>query len=146
MKMELKLMLLLTGVSLSIFTGCKKHHDRVDTTITETFTSKTPTKVGATFYGTFTSTGGLNISGTSVMDVQLTTDSSFCHDALTTSGGTFTMLLDCSRSNMTGHWKIVNGTGVYASIHGNGPLTMMFPPNVPADVLVIETITGEILP
>lgn len=145
MKMQLTLMLLLMGVSLSICTGCKKNHDRVDTTVTETFTSKTPTKEGATYYGTFTATGGLATSGTSVMDVSLTTDSSFCHDVLTTSRGTFTMQLNCSRPNMTGHWKIVNGTGLFASLHGDGPLSMMFPPNVPAGVLLIETITGEIL-
>jgi hypothetical protein len=144
MKMQLTSMLLLMGVSSSIFNGCKKEKDHFDTTITETFTSKTATKDGATYYGTFAATGGLNLKGPDTMDVRLTTDSSFCHTVLTSSRGTITMLLNCSRTNMTGHWRIVNGTGAFASFYGNGPLTMMFPPNVPAGVLVIETITGEI--
>lgn len=143
MKMQLTLMLLLMGVSLSILTGCKKH-DRIDSTITETFTTKTVNEDGtATLTGPFTSTGGLTTSGTSVMDVTYIGDSSFCNDALTTSNGSFTMKLNCSRTSMTGHWKVVSGTGVYASLSGNGPLTMMFPPNVPAGVFVIETITGK---
>jgi hypothetical protein len=144
MKMHLTSMLLLMGVSSSIFIGCKKQKDHFDTTITETFTSKTPTKNGATYYGSFNSTGGLNITGSDTMDVRLTTDSSFCHTVLTNSRGTITMLLNCSRTNMTGHWRIVGATGAFSSFYGNGPLTMMFPPNVPDGVLVIETITGEI--
>lgn len=144
MKKHLTSMLLLMGVASGIFIGCKKEKDHFDTTITETFTSKTPTKDGATFYGTFTSTGGLRISGPDTMDVRLTTDSSFCHTRLTNSRGTITMALNCSRTNMTGHWRITGGTGAFASYYGEGPLTMMFPPNVPDGVLVIETITGEI--
>ena len=145
MKIKLQSMLFLFGATFISFMGCKKQHEPTDSTITETFTSKTPTKDGATYYGTFTATGGLTTSGTSLMDVQLTADSSFCHDVLTTLTGTFTMVLNCSRTNMTGHWKIVNGTGEYSALHGNGPLTMMFPPNVPDGVLIIETITGKIL-
>jgi hypothetical protein len=144
MKMHLTSMIFLMGVSSSIIIGCKKEKNHFDTTITETFTSKTPTKNGATYYGTFNATGGLHLTGADTMDVRLTTDSSFCRTLLTSSRGTITMLLNCSRTNMTGHWRIVGGTGSFTSYYGNGPLTMMFPPNVPAGVLVIETITGEI--
>jgi hypothetical protein len=144
MKMQLTSMIFLVGISSSIFIGCKKEKTHFDTTITETFTSKTPTKDGATYYGSFNATGGLNLAGPDTMDVRLTTDSSFCHTVLTNPRGTITMLLNCSRTNMTGHWRIVGGTGAFSSFYGDGPLTMMFPPNVPDGVLVIETITGEI--
>jgi hypothetical protein len=144
MKMQLTSMIFLVGISSSIFIGCKKEKNHFDTTITETFTSKTPTKDGATYYGSFNATGGLNLTGPDTMDVRLTADSSFCHTVLTNPRGTITMLLNCSRTNMTGHWRIVGGTGAFSSFYGDGPLTMMFPPNVPDGVLVIETITGEI--
>ena len=145
MKMQLTSMLLLMGASFSMFTGCKKHHEPVDTTITETFTTKTINEdATVTFTGTFTATGGLTTSGTNVMNTRLTTDSSFCVDVLTTPNGTFTTHQNCSRVNMTGHWDIVSGTGIYKFLHGSGPLTMMFPPNVPTGVFVIETVTGEI--
>jgi hypothetical protein len=133
------------GASFSMFTGCNKHQEPVDTTITETFTTKTINKDGTlTWTGTFTATGGLKTSGTDVMNTRLTTDSSFCIVVLTAPNGTFTTHQNCSRPNMTGHWDIVSGTGIYMFLHGSGPLTMMFPPNVPIGVQVIETETGEI--
>ncbi len=146
MKIQLTSMLLLMGVSLSIITGCKKHDRIENTTVIETFTTKTVDKDGIlTFTGTFSATGGLTASGTNVMTTRLTTDSSFCVDVLTTPYGSYTTHQNCSRPNMTGHWEIVSGTGIYKFLHGSGPLTMMFPPNVPAGVFVIETLTGEIL-
>ena len=145
MKMQLTSILLLMGASFSMITGCNKHQEPVDTTITETFTTKTINKDGTlTWTGTFTATGGLKTSGTDVMNTRLTTDSSFCIVVLTAPNGTFTTHQNCSRPNMTGHWDIVSGTGIYMFLHGSGPLTMMFPPNVPIGVQVIETETGEI--
>src|ERR1035438_6351554 len=145
MKMQLTSILLLMGASFSMFTGCNNHQEPVDTTITETFTTKTINKDGTlTWTGTFTATGGLKTSGTDVMNTRLTTDSSFCIVVLTAPNGTFTTHQNCSRPNMTGHWDIVSGTGIYMFLHGSGPLTMMFPPNVPIGVQVIETETGEI--
>jgi hypothetical protein len=98
-----------------------------------------------TWTGTFTTTGGLTTSGTNVMNTRVTTDSSFCVDVLTTPNGTFTTHQNCSRINMTGHWDIVSGAGIYKFLHGSGALTMMFPPNVPTGVQVIEILNGEIL-
>jgi hypothetical protein len=145
MKMQLQSMLLLMGVSLSIFTACKKHDRIENTNITETFTTKAVDKEGIfTYTGTFTATGGLIASGTNLMTTRVTTDSSFCVDVLTTPNGSFTTHQNCSRGNMTGEWEIVSGTGIYRFLHGSGQLTMMFPPNVPAGVFVIEALTGEI--
>ncbi|GAC1423072.1 MAG: hypothetical protein NVS9B7_23280 [Flavisolibacter sp.] len=146
MKMQLTSMLILMGASFSMFTGCKKHHESADITITETFTNKTVNKDGTlTFTGTFTATGGITTSGTNVMNTTLTPDSSFCIVVLSAPEGTFTTHQNCSRPNMTGHWDIVSGTGIYKYLHGSGPLTMMFPPNVPTGVQLIEKETGEIL-
>ncbi len=144
MKMQLTSMLILMGASLSMFTGCKKEHEACDTTVIETFTTKTVNKDGTvTFTGTFNATGGINTSGTDVMNTTLTTDSSHCIVVLTDAFGSFTTHQDCNRANMTGHWVIVSGTGVYTFLHGSGPLTMMFPPDVPTGVQVIETETGK---
>jgi hypothetical protein len=145
MKTQVISILLLMVVSFSMFTGCKKHHESVDATITETFTTKTVNEdATVTFTGTFTATGGLTTSGTDVMNTRLTADSSFCIVVLTTPNGTFTTHQNCSRTNMTGHWDIVSGTGIYKFLHGSGALTMMFPPDVPEGVFVIETETGEV--
>jgi hypothetical protein len=145
MKMQLTSILLLMGASFSMVTGCNKHHETDDIAMTETFTTKAINKDGTlTWTGTFTVTGGLTTSGTDVMNTRLTTDSSFCVVVLTAPQGTFTTHQNCSRPNMTGHWDIVSGTGIYRFLHGSGPLTMMFPPNVPDGVQVIEAETGEI--
>jgi hypothetical protein len=145
MKMQLTSMLLLMGASFSMFTGCKKDHETDDINITETFTTKTLNKDGTlTWTGTFTTTGGLTTSGTDVMNTTLTTDSSHCIVVLTDAFGSFTTHQNCNRANMTGHWDIVSGTDRYKFLHGSGPLTMMFPPNVPIGVQVIEAETGEI--
>lgn len=143
--MQLTSILLLMGASFSMFTGCKKDHEPVDINFAETFTTKTVNKdATVTFTGTFAATGGLTTSGTDVMNTTLTTDSSFCIVVLTAHNGTFTTHQNCSRLNMTGHWDIVSGTGIYKFLHGSGSLTMMFPPDVPIGVQVIETETGEI--
>ena len=137
-------MLLLIGASFSLFTGCKKDHEPRDTTITETFLTKIVNKDGTvTSTGTFTATGGLTTSGTDVMNITLTPDSSHCIVVLTTPNGTFTTHQNCNRANMTGHWDIVSGTGIYTFLHGSGSLIMTFPPDVPTGVVVIETETGE---
>ena len=143
--MQLTSILLLMGASFSMFTGCKKDHEPVDITITETFTTKTVNKDGTvTFTGIFTTSGGLTTSGTDVMNTTLTTDSSHCIVVLTAPNGTFTTHQNCNRANMTGQWFIASGTGLYKFLHGSGPLTMMFPPNVPTGVQVIEAETGKI--
>jgi hypothetical protein len=145
MKMQLTSMLLLMGASFSMFTGCKKEHKSDDTNIVETFTTKTVNKdATVTFTGTFTATGALATSGTDVMNTTLTTDSSHCIVVLTDAFGSFTTHQNCNRANMTGQWFIASGTGIYKFLHGSGPLTMMFPPDVPTGVQVIETETGEI--
>lgn len=141
MKMQLKLMLLLLGVSFISFVGCKKHDGDHAVTITVTHTTFVKPIV---LTGTFVSTGEINVSGTSLMDVHAAGDSAHCTQTMTTKEGSFTMHQDCSSMNMSGSWYIISGTGRYTHLQGKGTLTMMFPPNVPTGVLGIDTLTGEV--
>jgi hypothetical protein len=76
------------------------------------------------------------------MSVNPVGDSAHCTQTMTTPQGSFTMHQDCSSTNMTGRWFITSGTGHYAHLQGKGTLTMKFPPDVPAGVLGIDTLTG----
>lgn len=141
MKMQLKSMLLLLPLSFIFLVGCKKHEGDQSATITVTDLAKP--KPGFVT-GTFTTTGALSVSGTSLMEVHSAAggDSSHCTVTLTAKEGTITMHYDCSNINMSGAWHITDGTGKYTKLQGNGTLTMMRPPNVPTGVVGIETLTG----
>ena len=139
MKMQLKLTLILLGVSFIFLLGCNKHEDAEQITIIVTHLVLVKPIV---LTGTFTSTGKIHTSGTSLMDVHPVGDSAHCTQTMTTKEGSFTMHQDCSSTNMTGSWYIISGTGLYTHLQGNGTLTMMFPPNVPEGDLGIDTLTG----
>ncbi|HSV09989.1 MAG TPA: hypothetical protein VLI68_04420 [Hanamia sp.] len=141
MKMQLKFILLLFGVSFISLMGCKKHEGDKTVTIVTTWTTFVKPIV---LTGTFTTTGDLSISGTGIMDVQLDGDSAHCTETLTTKEGSFSMHQDCSNINMSGRWYITGGTGRYSHLQGKGTLTMMMPPNVPEGVQGIDTLTGEV--
>jgi hypothetical protein len=143
MKMQLKFLLLLFGVSFICFMGCKKNNG-VSTTITGTYTSSTPTKTGFLNIGTFTTTGGIKTSGSTTMNVNIVGDSAHCTASFTEPEGTFSMTMNCSLATMTGHWNIYSGTGRYVEMRGDGSLTMMFPPNTPIGVAEIESMTGVV--
>jgi hypothetical protein len=78
--------------------------------------------------GTFTTSGALNISGTSTMDIgpNINGVRAHCVVVLTTSDGTITIHQECvfATNPPQGRWEIVSGTGAYANLKGNGPLTM----------------------
>lgn len=141
MKLQLKLMLLLLGVSFISFMGCKKNDGDHPHPITITVTHLAVVEP-IVLSGTFTATGELNISGTSLMEVHPVGDSAHCTQTMTTPDGSFTMHQDCSSTNMSGSWYITSGTGRYEHLQGSGTLTMMMPPNVPPGVLGIDTLTG----
>ncbi len=99
--------------------------------------------------GTFTTTGALNISGTSTMVVDPVLANGIlarahCVVVLTPSdgSGTITIHQECvyKTSPPKGRWEIVSGTGAYANLKGNGPLTMPGGPNG----LMEEAMTGVI--
>jgi hypothetical protein len=143
MKMQLKLMLLLSGVSFIFLMGCKKDEGR---SIVITGTNLAVAKPG-TLTGTFTTTGAFNTSGTHIMVVQpVGTDSIHCTWTLTAPEGTIILLSECSTMAMTGAWHIASGTGHYATLRGNGTLNMYSPPSpvVPTGALGVEINTGVV--
>jgi len=116
----------------------------IPVTITATFDFSTFPNVS----GTFTTTGALTISGPAFMHVELNPFNplnplngirAHCVVILTASNGSGTITIDqeCqfATSPPKGRWEIVSGTGAYANLNGNGPLTM--PPNE-------EAMTGVI--
>src|SRR5689334_2259396 len=140
MKRQLHLVLLLLGVSFLSIMGCKKHGFSAVTIVGTNLASPKPGELT----GTFTATGAFNSSGTADMIVvPVGTDSIHCTYVMTAPEGTFTLSMDCEAPPaMSGHWKVIGGTGAYVGLNGNGPLTMAFPPDVPAGVLSMETMTG----
>ena len=89
--------------------------------------------------GTFTTTGALNISGTSTMHIGPNENGvrAHCVVVLNATDGTITIHQQCefSTNPAKGQWEIVSGTGAYSNLKGNGSLTM--PPNT-------EAMTGVI--
>jgi hypothetical protein len=147
MKMHLKSMLLLMGVSFIIFTGFKNADVRgaqdLKANINHspvTFTCIYTDGALPTVTGTFTTSGEIETSGTTTMTVNKFANVFHCSQTLVAPGGTITVLSNCQSSTMTGSWRIINGTGDYANLQGNGRLKMTFP----AGVIVIETFSGKI--
>jgi hypothetical protein len=88
--------------------------------------------------GTFTTTGALTISGVSTMLIGPNVNGVIAHCVVTLipSNGLGTIIIDQECQFATsmpapyptgqgkGRWEIVSGTGAYANLNGNGPLTM----------------------
>ena len=120
MKRQLKLMLLLFGMSFIFLMGCKKHDGRPITIASTNLESPKP----GTITGTFIATRAFSTSGTQVMDVvPLGTDSIHCALICIAQEGTFNIVMDCEKPPMmSGHWKVTSGTGAYTSLRGSGRL------------------------
>jgi hypothetical protein len=105
---------------------------RVPVTITAVYDFSTFPNVA----GTFTTTGGLNISGASTMNVGLNFNGIRAHCVVTLIASNGTIIIDQQCQFATsmpapyptgqgkGRWEIVGGTGAYANLFGNGSLTM----------------------
>ena len=137
MKIQLKFLLLLLGVSFFILPGCKKDHNLKRTATTFTLTLTGETKPG-TFTGYFNASGDPTISGTFTMDVAQTGDSLHCSQTLVSSKGSTTIISDCSLVTNTRAWYITTGTDAYSNLRGEGDLIMSFPENSPE----IEALSG----
>lgn len=139
MKIKLKLILLLIAVSFIVFIGCKKHDNGLAITIEQISTAANDEK-GYTETGTFTTSGGIQTSGTFVMEVVFVADSFYCTNKLIAHEGTFTTRLKCSATTNTGDWQVISGTGHYALLRGGGTLVMKYPPGV----VGVEILTGKV--
>ena len=139
MKKYLKSTLFLIAVSFIIFSGCKKHDVGLPITIVQISTAFDEEN-GYTETGTFTTSGGIQTSGTFVMDVIIVADSFYCTNKLIAPEGTFTTDMKCSATTMTGSWEILTGTGRYKRLNGGGTLVMTYPPGV----VGVETLSGKV--
>jgi hypothetical protein len=96
--------------------------------------------------GTFTTSGALNISGSSTMLVGLSQNGARAHCiiVLTPSdgSGTITIHQECVFNTPTpqGRWEVVGGTGAYSNLKANGSLSMPMGPNG----LMGEAMTGNV--
>jgi hypothetical protein len=84
----------------------------------------------STTAGTFTSTGFLNTSGTTAETVTLTSQTFHGQTVFTDAEGSFTAILNGQWSMTSpstalgqGNWNIINGSGAYALLKGNGQLS-----------------------
>src|SRR5258705_11354069 len=145
MKKLLTSTLLVTAVSFIVFTSFKKdslvsshvnHNDKAAVFHSLKSNYSTPVTITAVFdfstfpdvFGTFTTSGALNISGDAEMVVGPNENGkrAHCVVTLTASDGTITIHQECQFASnpAKGRWEIVSGTGAYASLQGNGSLTM----------------------
>jgi hypothetical protein len=99
----------------------KVRDNPVPTTITLTYTGF---DAYPTLYCSFTSEGGLQASGTATMVVNTFGNVFHCHTTFVTEQGTFTIQEECNQTTWVGQWQIVEGTGAYENLHGNGKLSM----------------------
>ena len=93
-----------------------------------TITAVFPTMDGLHWTGTFTTTGALDITGSAVMDINPNHNGvrAHCVVELTAPDGTITIHQECEFKTKPpkGQWQIVDGTGAYENLKGNGSLTM----------------------
>lgn len=148
MRMQLKSMLFLVGVSFLLFAGFKNPNVR---SINAELKGQ-PTEVNIEFVytgvnadgdvtGTYTAHGGIESSGTSEMTVHRYANVAHCSQTLEAAEGTITILSNCQFSTMTGAWRVVSGTGAYSDLQGNGKLLMTFPGG---GIFVRESYSGKV--
>jgi len=145
MKPKLTSMLFLAGASFIIFTGCKKEdsfvspdpsssivttnavvsntaeiNKPVPVTITMTITGGT----FPTYTGPITTTEDLIPPGQGSMYVNSFGDVFHCTITLVTSEGTLNIREECNKATFMGQWQIIDGTGAYVNLRGNGKVMM----------------------
>ena len=120
---------------MAFFTGGPVHSASAATQVPVTITAVYDFSTFPNVTGTFTTSGGLNISGPSAMHVDPNVNGIRAHCVVTlfpSTGGTIIIDQQCqfASSPPKGRWEIVGGTGAYANLNGHGSLTM--PPNTEA--------------
>ena len=146
MKTQLKSVLHLIGVAFIILTGCKKENNSVlpsstsssivtaNAVVSNTSKPNKPTEVTITmaitegtfptFTGPITTTGDLIPPGEGSMFVNSFGNVFHCIITLVTSEGTLTIREECNKTTFMGQWQIVEGTGAYVNLRGNGKVMM----------------------
>ena len=128
--------LLLIAFFTTGWVSSKPAHNPTPITITCPFTD-----IGAYpfFPGTFTISGAFETSGEATMDAGFNFNfrRAHCTITLTDEHGTITIHEECHFASIPhkGRWEIVNGTGAYANLRGNGSLTMSGPDELEEDLV-----------
>lgn len=154
MQTQFKRTVLIAGVSFLLFAGFKNAEHAsprtsggVQKVKSLAFAHPTPVTITAIFTGGtfpvltgyFTTSGALDITGDAEMTIGPKADGKVAHCIveLTTPEGNITIRQECEFSTdpARGSWQIVEGTGAYENLKGNGSLLM--PPNT-------EAMTGKI--
>lgn len=91
---------------------------------------------GTTYTGTIRAEGAINAEGENIMYTEVHGMALHCTLVATFPLGTLTIRMNCNMKTFNGRWKILEGTGAYASLKGEGSLVM------PNDV--DEILTGSI--
>lgn len=91
---------------------------------------------GTTYTGTISAEGAINAQGENIMYTEVHGMALHCTLIATFPLGTLTIRMNCNMKTFNGRWKILEGTGAYANVKGEGSLIM------PNDV--DEVLTGYI--
>ena len=146
MKTQLKSMLLLMAVPFMLFTACKKSDGLVapankaaaaasnsaslakpaDVFLNTTTLSSTGEPPSVVKTGSYLASPELGTSGTYVMNVEFYGQAFHCTTTFTPAGGDqFTTFSECQMTTLTGQWRVISGTGVYANLSANGSIVMV---------------------
>lgn len=75
--------------------------------------------------GTYVASPELGTSGTYVMDIHFFGQAFHCTTTFTPKGGgEFTTFSECQMTTLTGQWRVIGGTGIYANLQANGSIVM----------------------
>ena len=67
----------------------------------------------------------LGTAGTYVMNIHYFGQAFHCTTTFTPTGGDeFTLFSECQMTLLTGQWRAISGTGIYANLRGNGSIVM----------------------
>jgi len=144
MKMHSKSILFLAGISFIVLSGCKKtdglvsappaDYDNVNKAVSVPSQSNQPVPVTITmkitggtfptFTGPITTTEDFIPPGQGSMYVNSFGNVFHCVITLVTSEGTIRIREECNKSTFMGQWQIIDGSGAYANLRGNGKVMM----------------------
>lgn len=95
--------------------------------------------VTSTSTGTVEVSGAFNATGTYEMQIAFLGNATHCNLVLTLpAAGTITIRMNCNLVTFNGVWQIIEGTGAYQNLKGNGSLVM---PN-DFDEILTGTVRG----
>ena len=86
--------------------------------------SNTSTLDDVNYFGDVTLTGAINATGTYTMPTEVLGMALHCTFYLTLPQGTITIRMNCNMQTLRGRWTVLDGTGTYQNLRGEGSLFM----------------------